>query len=110
MKIGGGKPESAQTIGVKPAALKEAMKVAIQYAESKLGAKMVQLGGGDADDKAATNDVTDAPSDFEIVNKPTADLKDGPVLHCRIGTPIANMIMVTAAFAKFNLQQSQLGE
>ena len=83
------------------------MNVAIKYAETKLGAKMVQIGG---DDKASTNDATDAPSDFEIVNKPTADLKDGPVLHCRIGTPVANMIMVTAAFAKFNLQQSQKGK
>ena len=83
------------------------MNVAIKYAETKLGAKMVQIGG---DDKPSTNDATDAPSDFEIVNKPTADLKDGPVLHCRIGTPVANMIMVTAAFAKFNLQQSQKGK
>jgi len=104
---GGGKPENAQASGTKPQALKEAMNVAIKYAETKLGAKMVQIGG---DDKPSTNDVTDAPSDFEIVNKPTADLKDGPVLHCRIGTPVANMIMVTAAFAKFNLQQSQKDE
>ena len=85
--------------------LKEAMKVAIEYAESKLGAKMVQLGG--ADSKAA--DVADS-SDFEVVNKASADLKEGPVLHCRIGTPIANMILVTASYAKFNVQQSQIGK
>merc|ERR1719189_825138 len=70
---------------------------------------MVQIGGSGGDDKASFND-TDAPTDFEMVSKPIADLKDGPVLHCRIGTPSANMIMVTAAFAKFNLQQSQKDE
>ena len=88
-------------------ALKEAMKVAIEYAETKLGAKMVQVGGG-AEAKAST-DATDA-GDFEVVDKPTGTLKDGPILHCRIGTPIANMIMVTASYAKFNVQQSQSGE
>ena len=81
------------------------MKVAIEYAETKLGAKMVQIGGG-AENKA---DATDA-GDFEVVDKPTGTLKDGPILHCRIGTPIANMIMVTASYAKFNVQQSQSGE
>ena len=89
-------------------ALKEAMKVAIEYAETKLGAKMVQIGGG-VETKAASNDATDA-GDFEVVDKPTGTLKDGPILHCRIGTPIANMIMVTASYAKFNVQQSQSGE
>ena len=89
-------------------ALKEAMKVAIEYAETKLGAKMVQIGGG-AETKAASNDATDA-GDFEVVDKPSGTLKDGPILHCRIGTPIANMIMVTASYAKFNVQQSQSGE
>ena len=84
------------------------MKVAIEYAETKLGAKMVQIGGG-AETKAASNDATDA-GDFEVVDKPTGTLKDGPILHCRIGTPIANMIMVTASYAKFNVQQSQSGE
>ena len=84
------------------------MKVAIEYAETKLGAKMVQIGGG-AENKAASNDATDA-GDFEVVDKPTGTLKDGPILHCRIGTPIANMIMVTASYAKFNVQQSQSGE
>ena len=86
-------------------ALKEAMKVAIEYAETKLGAKMVQIGGT----KAASNDTTDA-GDFEVVDKPSGTLKDGPILHCRIGTPVANMIMVTASYAKFNVQQSQSGE
>ena len=81
------------------------MKVAIEYAETKLGAKMVQIGGT----KAASNDTTDA-GDFEVVDKPSGTLKDGPILHCRIGTPIANMIMVTASYAKFNVQQSQSGE
>ena len=84
------------------------MKVAIEYAETKLGAKMVQIGGG-AESKAASNDATDA-GDFEVVDKPSGTLKDGPILHCRIGTPIANMIMVTASYAKFNVQQSQSGE
>ena len=81
------------------------MKVAIEYAETKLGAKMVQIGGT----KAASNDTTDA-GDFEVVDKPSGTLKDGPILHCRIGTPIANMIMVTASYAKFSVQQSQSGE
>jgi len=99
---GGGKPENAQASGTKPQALKEAMKVAIEYAETKLGAKMVQIGGT----KAASNDTTDA-GDFEVVDKPSGTLKDGPILHCRIGTPIANMIMVTASYAKFNVQQCQ---
>ena len=88
--------------------LKEAMKVAIEYAESKLGAKMVQIGAGDAK-ATSTTEVTDS-SDFEVVNKSGADLKEGPVLHCRIGTPIANMILVTASYAKFNVQQSQIGK
>ena len=85
------------------------MKVAIEYAETKLGAKMVQIGGG-AEAKATSTDATDAGDDFEVVDKPTGTLKDGPILHCRIGTPIANMIMVTASYAKFNVQQSQSGE
>ena len=88
-------------------ALKEAMKVAIEYAEGKLGAKMVPIEGGDA--KAPSNDTTEA-TDFEVVDKPTANLKDGPILHCRIGTPIANMILVTASYAKFSVQQNHCGE
>ena len=84
------------------------MKVAIEYAETKLGAKMVQIGGG-VEAKAASTDATDA-GDFEVVDKPAGTLKDGPILHCRIGTPIANMIMVTASYAKFNVQQNQSGE
>ena len=76
--LGGGKPESAQTIGVKPAALKEAMKAAISFAESKLGAKMPNL-SGDSEDNS------NIPNDYVMVEKPQPDLKDGPVLKSTLG-------------------------
>ena len=76
--LGGGKPESAQTIGVKPVALKEAMKAAISFAESKLGAKMPNL-SGDSEDNS------NIPNDYVMVEKPQPDLKDGPVLKSTLG-------------------------
>lgn len=78
------------------------MQKAIEYAESKLGIKMPQIGS------RFSSEETSAPSDFEMVNQKPADLKDGPILHCRIGTPIANMILVAASYANFNVQQSQI--
>ena len=78
MKLGGGKPESASAIGNKPEALKEAMKAAITFAESKLGAKMPNL-SGDSEDNS------NIPNDYVMVEKPQPDLKDGPVLKSTLG-------------------------
>ena len=74
---GGGKPENAQASGNKPEALNEAIKVAIAFAESKLGIKMPQLGG--------EVDTSSVPTDFVVVDKPKADLKDGPILKSSLG-------------------------
>ena len=78
---GGGKPENAQASGNKPQALQEAMKVAIAFAESKLGAKMPDLGSA----KSEASNASAAPSDYVVVEKAQADLKDGPILKSTIG-------------------------
>ena len=76
---GGGKPENAQASGNKPEALNEAIKVAIAFAESKLGTKMPQF-GSKGDDTS-----NDDSSDYVLVDKPKADLKEGPILKSLIG-------------------------
>ena len=92
---GGGKPENAQASGNNPRATAEAMKVAIAFAEAKLGVKMPEIGKKE-DDK----------NDFEMVEK-VPDLKDGPILHCKNGTPNSNLILVAAAYSKVNLQVNE---
>ena len=79
MKLGGGKPESASAIGNKPEALKEAMKAAITFAESKLGAKMPNLSGDSGED------TSNVPNDYVMVEKPQPDIKDGPVFKSTLG-------------------------
>jgi alanyl-tRNA synthetase len=106
---GGGKPENAQATGSNPSGMKEAMKAAIEYAQSKLGAKMPEIKGVVVaqSTSAAGGDNSDAPKDFVVVEKPKVDLKAGPVLHSRSGTPASNMVLVSAAYANMSVQHAE---
>ena len=95
MKLGGGKPESASAIGNKPEALKEAMKAAITFAESKFGAKMPNLSGDSGED------TSNVPNDYVMVEKPQPDIKDGPVLKSTLGiVPISLHTIYIVQFKK----------
>jgi len=96
---GGGKPENAQASGSNPAGMNEAIKVAIAYAETKLGVKMPNL-----HEKRPDNDEVNL-DDFVMVEKPTNGAgKEVLLLNGRIGTPNVNMILVAAKYAQVELQ------
>ena len=95
---GGGKPENAQASGSNYRAMNDAIKVAIAFAESKLGTKMPELKGGQEDVNV---------DDFVMVEKP-AEVGDSKgsshVLKGRVGSPNLNMVLVAAKYAQVELQ------
>ena len=97
---GGGKPENAQASGTNYRAMNEAIKVAIGFAESKLGTKMPALNDGAQDDSVNVDD-------FVMVEKP-AEVGDSKgsnhVLKGRVGSPNMNMVLVAAKYAQVDLQ------
>ena len=95
---GGGKPENAQASGTNYGAMNDAIKVAISFAESKLGTKMPDLKGGQEEVNV---------DDFVMVEKP-AEVGDSKgsslVLKGRVGSPNVNMVLVAAKYAQVELE------
>lgn len=103
---GGGKPENAQASGNNPGALKQAMKIAIEFAEAKLGVKMPEINAGASGNSGEPSGDVHVEG-FEVLQKPVANVQDGPVLSGRVGTPGFNMVLIAAAYSKLNLQQAE---